>query len=130
MCLDRGFEKLPGNSKEWVTAWKVFYHSQMYKGLRFLYGRHVDHTRHTLKIGVTISDPKEERIWNTTAGEHTYYLTGFHAFKTRSAARLYAGGVYGRVVRKIRLRKLTAQGTQGSFPALVGRQMVILPDKT
>lgn len=120
MCLDT----VDSSSKEWHVGYKVFtrpkqkrLHSPYCQMYSFITGRNAPYNE-----GVWLKDKS-----NGTLSGYTSYLTGFHFFRNKKDAikRAWTFAWSGGCVRKVRVRKLTATGTQGDFSVGVAREIFI-----
>lgn len=119
MCLRVVTKKIRKPTADVAIAWKVFCeYPGDGGGLRSIYKQTDMLWRY--------------KTWYTAKPERFHgenYVPYFHAFVTRAAARKYKMRFAGEPVRvkKVLLRFVTVEGEQIDQPALVAKEMLILP---
>lgn len=131
MCLDK-VTKLNFDPKKEVTAYKVFLNISD-KDLRACYFRK---GKFTLNRWINEKDYRFFYVSNDTKIyiEHNNYTVeaypyGFHAFASQKEAEEYNnfytdGWAY--IVRKVKLRKIVAEGTDSGYNSIVAQEMLII----
>ena len=114
MCLSVVNEKIKNPTNKVIYAWKVF----SIRNKRFI---HFPYCSRDTFIPYHKWMTAEVR----NIGE---YRTGFHAFKTRAAARRYSAGAV-ETIRKVKLRKVRTIGIQNYGVCYVADEMLVIKAK-
>uniref|UniRef100_A0A6M3XPJ8 Uncharacterized protein n=1 Tax=viral metagenome TaxID=1070528 RepID=A0A6M3XPJ8_9ZZZZ len=119
MCLSTIDKK----TKNWKVGYKVFdkYKNKLYP----LYYN----TSRPFKVNEWIKNPLKITIYLFKVSDTFFerYETGFHFYRYKEDAEKF---IYSnRVVRKVKVRKLTATGTQDGYKVGVAQEMLILKEE-
>jgi len=109
-------------SKKVETGWKIFeiYDKELYPWINWGHNPY--------KVGEWNADKREAKIISIVGS----YISGYHIFKTRKAARERKSGSIKTslsVIRKVEYSHVVAEGFESGEKVIVARRMRVLKDK-